>query len=858
MSGYSFVRDGHPSRHQVKFEDNDLDSIESNGNDVNMDPLGQQDAATNEADEQMNEAGRSSGDGPNPAFNITTNRTGDEPETPKDGLVLGGGQTIKLMLVPDKPPAPPPAPAKEKKPHPQAKMKKFWKNFDPEYTGKVTRVLPDRLTEKDLSAVTLVGEIAHKAVKSYEDAKASCIRDVKRIIKECRASNQKYTDSHWDIERDLKITRIRDCLDGLIIEDDDKEYPADAKRVTDIFDEPKFYVNGVSYDDILQGSAGDCWFLAAISTLSCNQEFIDRVCVIQDQAVGVYGFVFHRDGEWHQCIIDDKLYLRAPAYDESGDVVLGQYGIRRPDQEDQYQELFQRGSKSLYFAQCRDQNETWVSLLEKAYAKAHGDYASISGGQTGEAIEDLTGGVTTEIYTTNILDTDEFWKNELSRIGKDFVFSCAAARWREWRPYLVANEKIREERRSGIVSQHAYAVLDTYEGHGQRLVKIRNPWGRKEWTGAWSDGSKEWTAEWLTRLNHQFGDDGIFWMTYKDMLSKYKYIDRTRIFGPDWHVAQQWMSVQVPWSTLDYQTNHFSITVPEDTDAVIVLSQLDERYFKGLQGKYNFTLQFRVQKDDDDEEEYLSRSKMNYELIRSVNVEVHLTKGTYSVLVKVEAHATGRDEVENVIRKNIHRRDKITQIGKLYDLAHQKGQLPSPSSSGATSTSASGTSTPVPLGARTPSSSSVSSAPAAADEGKQDSDDNEKDPNRNPWNASCVVGLRVYSKQPELELKVVVPSKEDIHEMPTLDRDDVAKSALDEMQAVAEKVDEVVGDKKEGDGEGEDGQEENDEAKPDEEETKKAIAENGRLHVETDDDDEEDDDEEEEGSEGSDDNDDEE
>ncbi|KAK7894293.1 hypothetical protein LTR67_006052 [Exophiala xenobiotica] len=766
MSGHVEVsaREGHPFRNHVKYEDGD-DYFSGN-----HDHPTNSHTAPDQPDKQQQ-----NGSGAKSDINIQADPTGNMPTPPAGGLQLGGGQTIKLMLVPDKTPGPAPPPKKKEKPHPQAKMTKFWDNFNPEYQGKVTRVLPEPPTNTPRRTASETSRGSSKnAVNPTRNTRIP----------------------HFDLERDLKITRSRDCLDGLMVDPSDKEFPADVKRVTDIFDDPRFYVDGVSYDDILQGSVGDCWFLAAISALGCNQEFIDRVCVIQDQAVGVYGFVFHRDGEWHQCIIDDKLYLRAPNYDESGDVVLGQYGVRRSNQEDQYQELFQRGSQALYFAQCRDQNETWVSLLEKAYAKAHGDYASISGGQTGEAIEDLTGGVTTEIYTTNVLDPDSFWTNELSRCGKtaDFVFSCAAARWREWRPYHVANEKIREERRSGIVSQHAYAVLDTYEGHGQRLVKIRNPWGRKEWTGAWSDGSKEWTADWLLRPNHQFGDDGIFWMQYRDMLTKYKYIDRTRIFGPEWHVAQQWMSVQVPWSTLDYQTNHFSLDVPEDTEAVIVMSQLDDRYFKGLQGKYNFTLQFRVQKDSDDDEEYLARSKLNYELVRSVNVEVHLAKGTYSVLVKVEAVSTSRDDVEKVIRNNIHRRDKITQIGKLYDLAHQKGQLPGMSSTG-TSLSPSGASTPAAgiACAKAPDEPGAPSSGGNEERSKNDDEEAEKDPHRNPWNASCVVGLRVYSKHPDLSLKVVVPSKEEIDDhKPMLDRDDVAKSALDEVQAAAEKVEESV------------------------------------------------------------------
>jgi hypothetical protein len=212
-------------------------------------------------------------------------------------------------------------------------------------------------------------------------------------------------------------------------------------------------------------------------------------------------------------------------------------------------------------------------------------------------------------------------------------------------------------------------------------------------------------------------------------------------------------------------------------------------------------MQFRVQRDDDNEEEYLSRSKLTYELIRSTNVEVHLTKGTYTVLVKVEAHSTSRGEVESVIRKSIHRRDKITQIGKLYDLAHQKGRLPFPTTpSGDTS----GASTPIPGAAptmsRTPSTQSSSSTPTTNfpnTPAEEDSDD--KDPNRNPWNASCVIGVRVYSKQPDLGLKVIVPGKDDPpHVVPTLDRDDVAKSALGEVKAVAEKCPDILKDGEEG------------------------------------------------------------
>lgn len=52
-------------------------------------------------------------------------------------------------------------------------------------------------------------------------------------------------------------------------------------------------------------------------SLGNKESLIERVCVARDEQTGVYGFVFHRDGEWRSEIIDDKLYLSKPDYDES-------------------------------------------------------------------------------------------------------------------------------------------------------------------------------------------------------------------------------------------------------------------------------------------------------------------------------------------------------------------------------------------------------------------------------------------------------------------------------------------------------------------------------------------------------------
>ncbi|KAI2602543.1 cysteine proteinase [Hypoxylon sp. NC1633] len=557
-------------------------------------------------------------------------------------------------------------PRNPKKKHqtPQEAIDEFWSKFTTKTPGKATTIIPhNEYAEK-------VARRSAKAVgtntqTSYEEAAAVCKAKVAKIVKECRRVNQKYRDPHFDLEFDLKWG-YQDTLQSLCNtrEKPDSPFrPKSVKRVVDIFDDPKFYIEGPTANDVRQGRDGDCWLLAALCTLSNKPSLIERVCVARDEQVGAYGFVFHRDGEWISEIIDDKLFLTKPDFDESFLERILWEDRERINSEEQYRKAYQSGSGALYMAQCEHENETWLPLLEKAYAKAHGDYAAIEGGFTGEGIEDLTGGVTSELYTTDILDKEYFWKEELMKVNDQFLFGCSTGMWGGgWGD------------RKGIVELHAYSIMKAVDIDGQRLVLLKNPWGKGEWKGAWSDGSKEWTADWLLKLNHRFGDDGNFWISYNDLLRKYQAFDRTRLFGPDWKVTSLWTTLSVPW-TLDYHDTYFTFSLAKTGPIVIVLSQLDDRYYRGLQGQYRFELNFRLHKNG--QEDYVVRSISSYRQNRSVNVELELEEGEYTVLLKINA-TRNMDilPIEEVVRNHARdRRDKLVAVGMSYDLAHSKGNV---------------------------------------------------------------------------------------------------------------------------------------------------------------------------------------
>lgn len=178
----------------------------------------------------------------------------------------------------------------------------------------------------------------------------------------------------------------------------------------------------------------------------------------------------------------------------------------------------------------------------------------------------------------------------------------------------------------------------------------------------------------MIKLNHRFGDDGAFWISYDDLLRKYQAFDRTRLFSAEWKVTTLWTTLSIPW-TLDYHDTQFSFSLAKSGPVVIVLSQLDDRYYRGLEGQYRFTLNFRLHKAG--QEDYVVRSISPYCQRRSVNVELELDAGEYTVLLKINAIRIMEIlPIEEVVRNNARgRRDKLVAVGMSYDLAHSKGKV---------------------------------------------------------------------------------------------------------------------------------------------------------------------------------------
>lgn len=104
-------------------------------------------------------------------------------------------------------------------------------------------------------------------------------------------------------------------------------------------------------------------------------------------------------------------------------------------------------------------NEIWVLLIEKAWSKVIGSYFAAETMTPDYCMEDLCGSPSYGAWFKSKVDKT---KDLLSFSAKGYSIVLTSA----------------SKKMEGFVSNHAYSLLSIVEDGGNRIYKVRNPWGR--------------------------------------------------------------------------------------------------------------------------------------------------------------------------------------------------------------------------------------------------------------------------------------------------------------------------------------------------------------------------------------------
>ena len=134
------------------------------------------------------------------------------------------------------------------------------------------------------------------------------------------------------------------------------------------------FLDGVAAGDVQQGMLGDCWFLGALSVVAMRSELLEHLFVASDAESGKYVIRFFKEGAWTEVTVDDQVNERAR---------------RRFFQLARRAQLPCTKAGTPAYGHCHQENELWVPLVEKAYAKLHGSFQALEGGSISEGLVDL-------------------------------------------------------------------------------------------------------------------------------------------------------------------------------------------------------------------------------------------------------------------------------------------------------------------------------------------------------------------------------------------------------------------------------------------------------------------------------------
>ncbi|XP_071782996.2 calpain-10 [Centroberyx gerrardi] len=244
------------------------------------------------------------------------------------------------------------------------------------------------------------------------------------------------------------------------------------QRPQEICQSPALFSDNINLGHAKQGLLGDCWFLCACTILLKNKHLMNKV-LPPDQPQwgdckyrGSFQLRLWQHGHWTEVTIDDRL----PCI-----------------------------NSTLCFSRCHAPTAFWVPLLEKAYAKLHGSYERLWAGQVSEALVDLTGGLAecwslgdggAEEEQGTEQDSDRVRRRRLDLNLLDPVKDGCA---------LSCSTHSSPGGASELGQYHALTVMEwldvsTVSGGQVRLLRIRNPWGRCCWGGAWIGSGAGWSS----------------------------------------------------------------------------------------------------------------------------------------------------------------------------------------------------------------------------------------------------------------------------------------------------------------------------------------------------------------------------
>ncbi|KAG8584483.1 hypothetical protein GDO81_008842, partial [Engystomops pustulosus] len=333
----------------------------------------------------------------------------------------------------------------------------------------------------------VASKIAHQRAKSeglgsINNPRKFAGQDFEKLKAECLAAGTLFQDPVFPATAaSLGLARFGP--------DTDKGKDIVWKRPSEINNNPVFIDKGADREDVRQGSVNNCWFVSATACLTLNPDALSQV-VPQDQTfekekgyAGIFNFTLSQFGEYYDVVIDDLLPTK---------------------------------NNSLRFAKSKTSNEFWSSLLEKAYAKVNGSYEALEYGYQVEALQDLTGGVGVTYNTSTA--PDDLFQIIQRELRDNNLAGCSS----------VGAE---EAKAKNIVTNHIYSIVRVEEvqsnGEVVPLIRVRNPWGYKEWNGAWSDNAPEWDSvdpKVKAELNVQ-KDDGEVWMRFSDFLKQFRLVE---------------------------------------------------------------------------------------------------------------------------------------------------------------------------------------------------------------------------------------------------------------------------------------------------------------------------------------------